>query len=41
VTANVLQSHTAGLRQGQSLSLAVHPESVILLPGKFAVASAT
>jgi ABC-type Fe3+/spermidine/putrescine transport system ATPase subunit len=36
ITARVLQSQSAGLREGQSLTLAVAPESVTLMPGKFA-----
>ena len=37
VTARVLQNQSAGLREGQSLTLSVSPEFVTLLPGKFAV----
>lgn len=40
VTAHLLQSQSASLREGQSLTLSVAPEFVTLLPGKFAVANA-
>jgi len=39
ITARVLQNQSSGLREGQSLTLAVSPEFVTLLPGKFAVSN--
>ena len=41
ISARVLQSQSAGLREGQSLTLSVSPEFVTLLPGKFAVGQPT
>jgi ABC-type Fe3+/spermidine/putrescine transport system ATPase subunit len=38
VVALVLQTHSQGLREGQSLTVSVHPEHVVVLPGKYAVA---
>jgi ABC-type Fe3+/spermidine/putrescine transport system ATPase subunit len=38
IMARVLQCHQPSLREGQSLTLSVPPESVTLLPGNFAVA---
>lgn len=40
VVALALQSQSQGLRQGQSLTFSVHPELVIVLQGKYAVARA-
>jgi ABC-type Fe3+/spermidine/putrescine transport system ATPase subunit len=40
ITACALHGQSAGLREGQSLTLSVAPESVTLMPGKFAVGSA-
>ncbi|MGO9596702.1 MAG: TOBE domain-containing protein [Isosphaeraceae bacterium] len=37
IMARLLQCHQPSLREGQSLTLSVPPESVTLLPGKFAV----
>jgi ABC-type Fe3+/spermidine/putrescine transport system ATPase subunit len=37
VFALALQSQSQGLREGQSLTLSVPPEHVVVLPGKFAV----
>jgi ABC-type Fe3+/spermidine/putrescine transport system ATPase subunit len=37
VLVSVLQSQSQGLREGQSLTLAVAPEHVVVLPGKFAL----
>ncbi|MFO0892269.1 MAG: TOBE domain-containing protein, partial [Isosphaeraceae bacterium] len=39
IIVRALQVHSVGLREGQSLTLSVAPESVALLPGKFAVAN--
>jgi ABC-type Fe3+/spermidine/putrescine transport system ATPase subunit len=39
ITAHLLQSQAPNLRAGQILTLAVSPEFVTLLPGKFAVGS--
>jgi ABC-type Fe3+/spermidine/putrescine transport system ATPase subunit len=41
ITISVLQSHSHQLREGQSLTLAVAPEHVVVLPGKFAVGRAS
>jgi ABC-type Fe3+/spermidine/putrescine transport system ATPase subunit len=38
VTVSALQCQSQSLREGQSLTLAVSPEHVVVLPGKFAVA---
>ena len=37
VLISVLQSQSQGLREGQSLTLSVPPEHVVVLPGKFAL----
>lgn len=37
VLVSVLQSQSQGLREGQSLTLSVAPEHVVVLPGKFAL----
>jgi ABC-type Fe3+/spermidine/putrescine transport system ATPase subunit len=37
MTVSALQSHSNALREGQSLTLSVAPEHVVILPGKFAV----
>jgi ABC-type Fe3+/spermidine/putrescine transport system ATPase subunit len=37
VLVSVLQSQSHGLREGQSLTLSVAPEHVVVLPGKFAL----
>lgn len=37
VLISVLQSQSPGLREGQSLTLSVAPEHVVVLPGKFAL----
>jgi ABC-type Fe3+/spermidine/putrescine transport system ATPase subunit len=37
VLVSALQSQSQNLREGQSLTLAVAPENVVVLPGKFAV----
>lgn len=37
VLVSVLQAHTQGIREGQSLTISVSPEHVVVLPGKFAV----
>jgi ABC-type Fe3+/spermidine/putrescine transport system ATPase subunit len=37
VLVSVLQSQSLGLREGQSLTLSVAPEHVVVLPGKFAI----
>lgn len=37
VLISVLQSQSQGLREGQSLTLSVAPEHVVVLPGKFAL----
>lgn len=39
VLVSVLQSQSQGLREGQSLTLSVAPEHVVVLPGKFALAN--
>ena len=39
IMARVLQCHQPSLRQGQSLTLSVPPQSVISLPQEFIVAS--
>jgi ABC-type Fe3+/spermidine/putrescine transport system ATPase subunit len=41
ITVSVLQSHSQGLREGQSVTLSVAPEHVVVLPGKFAVGKAS
>jgi ABC-type Fe3+/spermidine/putrescine transport system ATPase subunit len=41
ITVSVLQSHSHGLREGQSVTLSVAPEHVVVLPGKFAVGKAS
>jgi ABC-type Fe3+/spermidine/putrescine transport system ATPase subunit len=41
ILVSVLQSHSQGLREGQSLTLSVAPEHVVVLPGKFAVGPAS
>ncbi len=38
ITISALQSQTHNLREGQSVTLCVAPEHVVVLPGKFAVA---
>jgi ABC-type Fe3+/spermidine/putrescine transport system ATPase subunit len=38
VTVSALQSQSQAIREGQSLTLSVAPEHVVVLPGKFAVA---
>ena len=37
ILAIALQSQSGGLREGQSLSVSVAPEAVVVLPGKYAV----
>jgi ABC-type Fe3+/spermidine/putrescine transport system ATPase subunit len=37
ITVSALQSQTHNLREGQSVTLSVAPEHVVVLPGKFAV----
>ena len=37
VLISVLQSQSQGIREGQSLTLSVAPEHVVVLPGKFAL----
>ncbi len=37
ITVSALQSQSQNLREGQSLTLSVAPEHVVVLPGKFAV----
>ena len=37
ILAIALQSQSNGLREGQSLSVSVPPESVVVLPGKYAI----
>jgi hypothetical protein len=37
ITVSVFQSQSQGLREGQSLTLSVAPEHVVVLPGKFAL----
>jgi ABC-type Fe3+/spermidine/putrescine transport system ATPase subunit len=37
IIVSALQSHSPTLREGQSLTLSVAPEHVVVLPGKFAV----
>jgi ABC-type Fe3+/spermidine/putrescine transport system ATPase subunit len=37
IMVSVLQSQSQGLREGQSLTLSVAPEHVVVLPGKFAL----
>jgi ABC-type Fe3+/spermidine/putrescine transport system ATPase subunit len=39
VIVSTLQNQTQALREGQSLTLSVAPEHVVVLPGKFAVAT--
>ncbi len=34
---SVVQSQAQGIREGQSLTLSVAPEHVVVLPGKFAL----
>ncbi|MGP0063079.1 MAG: TOBE domain-containing protein, partial [Isosphaeraceae bacterium] len=41
VLVSVLQSQSPGLREGQSLTLSVPPEHVVVLPGKFALGVAS
>jgi ABC-type Fe3+/spermidine/putrescine transport system ATPase subunit len=41
ITVSVLQSQSQGFREGQSLTLSVAPEHVVVLPGKFAVGRAS
>jgi ABC-type Fe3+/spermidine/putrescine transport system ATPase subunit len=41
ITVCALQSQSHSLREGQSLTLSVAPENVVVLPGKFAVAAGT
>jgi ABC-type Fe3+/spermidine/putrescine transport system ATPase subunit len=41
VLVSVLQSQSQGLREGQSLTLSVAPEHVVVLPGKFALGGAS
>ena len=37
VLISVIQSQSQGIREGQSLTLSVAPEHVVVLPGKFAL----
>jgi hypothetical protein len=37
VMISVLQSQSQSIREGQSLTLSVAPEHVVVLPGKFAL----
>jgi ABC-type Fe3+/spermidine/putrescine transport system ATPase subunit len=39
IAVAAIQSQSQHVREGQSLTLAVAPEHVVVLPGKFAVAS--
>jgi ABC-type Fe3+/spermidine/putrescine transport system ATPase subunit len=39
IIVSALQSQSQSLREGQSLTLSVAPEHVVVLPGKFAVGS--
>ncbi len=41
IMVSVLQSQSQGLREGQSLTLSVAPENVVVLPGRFALGSAS
>ena len=41
IMVSVLQSQSQGLREGQSLTLSVAPEHVVVLPGKFALGRAS
>jgi ABC-type Fe3+/spermidine/putrescine transport system ATPase subunit len=41
ILVSVLQSQSQGLREGQSLTLSVAPEHVVVLPGKFALGGAS
>ena len=41
ITVSVFQSQSQNLREGQSLTISVAPEHVVVLPGKFAVGKAS
>jgi ABC-type Fe3+/spermidine/putrescine transport system ATPase subunit len=41
ILVSVLQSQSPGMREGQSLTLSVAPEHVVVLPGKFALGGAS
>lgn len=41
IMVSVLQSQSQGLREGQSFTLSVAPEHVVVLPGKFALGGAS